>query len=71
MDSDLYKTLEAIGWELGRAADPGLTAFAAEATSLLAKAQQSDGHLNSCQGSGLAAGSTGTHRRDHLSRSHG
>ena len=48
MDSDLYKTLEAISWELGRAADPALAAFAAEATALLAKAQQSDGYLNSC-----------------------
>ena len=48
MDSDIYKTLEAIGWELGHAADPGLAAFAAEVTSLLAKAQQADGYLNSC-----------------------
>ena len=47
MDSDIYKTLEAIGWELGHAADPGLAAFAAEVTSLLAKAQQADGYLNS------------------------
>ncbi len=47
MDSDLYKTLEAISWELGRAADVGLADFAAEATALLAKAQQADGYLNS------------------------
>jgi uncharacterized protein len=51
MDSDIYKTLEAVSWELGRgagtAADPGLAAFAAEATALLEKAQQPDGYLNS------------------------
>jgi DUF1680 family protein len=47
MDSDLYKTLEAIGWELGRAPSPPLANFAAEATALLEKAQQPDGYLNS------------------------
>jgi len=47
MDSDVYKTLEAISWELGREADPGLADFAAETTALLAKAQQPDGYLNS------------------------
>ena len=47
MDSDLYKTLEAISWELGRAANPELAAFAAEATSLLETAQQADGYVNS------------------------
>ena len=47
MDSDVYKTLEAIGWELGRGADPELAAFAEEAIELLEKAQQPDGYLNS------------------------
>jgi DUF1680 family protein len=61
MDSDIYKTLEAIGWELGRgradttatasttatADEANLADFAAEATALLAKAQQPDGYLNS------------------------
>jgi uncharacterized protein len=47
MDSDLYKTLEAIGWELGRDSSPALAAFAAEAAVLLEKAQQPDGYLNS------------------------
>ena len=47
MDSDLYKTLEAIGWELGRAPSDALAEFAAEATVLLQKAQQQDGYLNS------------------------
>ncbi len=47
MDSDLYKTLEAIGWELGHAPSDALAEFAAEATALLEKAQQHDGYLNS------------------------
>ncbi|MGB6453257.1 MAG: beta-L-arabinofuranosidase domain-containing protein [Streptosporangiaceae bacterium] len=47
MDSDLYKTLEAICWELGREASPELAEFAAEVTPLLQKAQQADGYLNS------------------------
>ena len=47
MDSDLYKTLEAIGWELGRSPSQPLATFAAEATALLEKAQQADGYLNS------------------------
>ena len=48
MDSDVYKTLEAISWELGRTGDSELADFAAEATALVAKAQQDDGYLNSC-----------------------
>jgi len=47
MDSDLYKTLEAVGWELGNAPPQALTGFAAEATAVLEKAQQADGYLNS------------------------
>jgi uncharacterized protein len=47
MDSDVYKTLEAIGWELGRGADPELESFAEETIELLEKAQQPDGYLNS------------------------
>jgi len=48
MDSDIYKVLEAIGWELGRSPDEGLASFLAETTALLEKAQQPDGYLNSC-----------------------
>jgi DUF1680 family protein len=48
MDSDVYKTLEAISWELGRTSDSELADFAAETAALLAKAQQDDGYLNSC-----------------------
>jgi DUF1680 family protein len=47
MDSDLYKTLEAIGWESGHDASPALAGFAADAAALLEKAQQPDGYLNS------------------------
>jgi hypothetical protein len=47
MDSDVYKVLEAIGWELGRSPDEGLASFLAETTALLEKAQQPDGYLNS------------------------
>ncbi len=48
MDSDIYKVLEAIGWELGRSPDEGLASFLGETTALLEKAQQPDGYLNSC-----------------------
>jgi uncharacterized protein len=53
MDSDLYKTLEAIGWELARTGDGAaasaddLVSFVSEATLLLEKAQLPDGYLNS------------------------
>jgi hypothetical protein len=47
MDSDLYKTLEAIGWEQARGATASLAEFTEEAASLLEKAQQPDGYLNS------------------------
>jgi len=48
MDSDIYKTLEAISWELGRTGGSDLADFAMETTALLAKVQQDDGYLNSC-----------------------
>jgi uncharacterized protein len=47
MDSDVYKTLEAIGWELARGRHLDLVSFAADVTSLLEQAQQPDGYLNS------------------------
>jgi DUF1680 family protein len=47
VDSDIYKTLEAIGWELGHGPQPDLADFAAGAIDLLAQAQQPDGYLNS------------------------
>ncbi|MBE8524569.1 glycoside hydrolase family 127 protein [Amycolatopsis sp. H6(2020)] len=47
-DSDVYKTLEAAAWQLGR--DPGdaeLRAFLDSTAALVAKAQEEDGYLNS------------------------
>ena len=46
-DSDVYKWLEAVGWELGRAEDVVLGEIADEAISLVEKAQRADGYLNS------------------------
>lgn len=46
-DENVYKWLEALGWELGRAPDEELQALADEVISLLAAAQQPDGYLNS------------------------
>jgi DUF1680 family protein len=47
LDSDVYKWLEAVGWELGRGDDPGLRAAADETIAVLARAQRPDGYLNS------------------------
>jgi hypothetical protein len=47
MDTDIYKTLEAIGWELAHGERPELAAFAARTTGLLAEAQLPDGYLDS------------------------
>lgn len=49
-DSDVYKWLEAIVWELGRAPSAELARLARDTTELIAAAQQPDGYLNSwCQ----------------------
>ena len=47
MDSDIYKTMEAVGWELAHGRRPELTSFAAEVIALLEEAQRPDGYLNS------------------------
>jgi DUF1680 family protein len=47
MDSDIYKTLEAVGWELAHGHRPELASFAAQVTALLEEAQRPDGYLNS------------------------
>jgi DUF1680 family protein len=47
LDSDVYKWLEAVGWELGRGDHPGLRAAADEAIAIVAAAQRPDGYLNS------------------------
>jgi len=46
MDSDVYKWLEAIGWELSRAPSDELVDMADRAITLVADAQQDDGYLN-------------------------
>jgi DUF1680 family protein len=46
-DETVYKWLEALGWELGRAPDDELQSLADEVISLIAAAQQPDGYLNS------------------------
>ncbi len=45
LDSDVYKWLEAVAWELGREEDAGLRKMADEAVSLVAGAQRPDGYL--------------------------
>jgi DUF1680 family protein len=47
MDSDIYKWLEAVSYELINLPDPELEAMADTAIKLLGKAQQEDGYLNS------------------------
>ena len=49
-DSDVYKWLEALAWELGREPSEELERFARETTELVAAAQEPDGYLNTwCQ----------------------
>ena len=45
-DSDVYKTLEAIAWEIGRTGTSDYDAFVDEVVSLIARAQDDDGYLN-------------------------
>lgn len=45
-DTDLYKTLEAVGWESGRHADQRWEEYLASMGELLAKVQEPDGYLN-------------------------
>ena len=47
LDTDVYKWLEAAGWELGRSTDAGLAASADEAIEAIRAAQRPDGYLNS------------------------
>lgn len=46
LDSDVYKWLEAAGWELGRSHDPEIAAMADEAIGVVESAQRPDGYLN-------------------------
>ncbi len=47
MDSDVYKWLEAAGWELGRAPSEWLRSTAEATIDLVAAAQGADGYINS------------------------
>ena len=47
IDSDIYKTLEAAAWELGREEDADLQAFFDTTVDLIERAQQEDGYLDS------------------------
>ena len=47
LDSDVYKWLEAAGWELGRDESAELRRSADHAIDLIARAQRPDGYLNS------------------------
>jgi uncharacterized protein len=47
MDSDVYKWLEALGWELGRAPSAELEADADATIDVIAAAQEPSGYLNS------------------------
>ncbi|HZM83434.1 MAG TPA: beta-L-arabinofuranosidase domain-containing protein [Candidatus Limnocylindrales bacterium] len=52
-DSDIYKSLEAAAWQLGRdPSDAALREFIDTTSELLARAQESDGYLNSYVQSG-------------------
>jgi uncharacterized protein len=46
-DENVFKWLEALGWELGRSPDDELQALAEEVIPLVAAAQQPDGYLDS------------------------
>jgi DUF1680 family protein len=46
-DSDVYKWLEAVAWEMGRAPDAELAAMGDEAVGLVEQAQEASGYLNS------------------------
>lgn len=48
MDSDVYKWLEAIAYELAKEDDAQLREYADEAITLIEAAQESDGYIDSC-----------------------
>jgi DUF1680 family protein len=47
IDSDIYKWLEAVAWEMGKEPDKELTSMADQAIALIAAAQRPDGYINS------------------------
>jgi DUF1680 family protein len=46
LDSDVYKWLEAVGWELGRAPDAAMSESADDVVATVEAAQRPDGYLN-------------------------
>jgi len=49
-DSDVYKWLEAVGWEIGREPSPQLAEQARETIELVEQTQEADGYINTwCQ----------------------
>ena len=50
VDSEVYKLLEAMAWELGRADDPALAARFTDLVSRIGAAQQPDGYLHTSFG---------------------
>ncbi|MFG1704159.1 glycoside hydrolase family 127 protein [Nonomuraea sp. M3C6] len=52
-DSDLYKVLEGIGWDLSRGPSAELSAFVAHSVALLEQVQGDDGYLNTFVQAGL------------------
>lgn len=46
-DSDVYKVLEAVGWEIGRTGTDAFDGFLADTLDLLTRVQEDDGYLSS------------------------
>jgi DUF1680 family protein len=63
-DSDLYKELEGIGWELGAGPSPELEDALDRLSTIVSRAQEPDGYLNSFVQAGLDV------RWDNLVKSH-
>lgn len=63
-DSNLYKALEAIAWDLGRVDSDEYEALITEMASIIAAAQDKDGYVNSFVQAGLDV------KWDHLAQSH-
>jgi DUF1680 family protein len=49
-DSDVYKLIEAMAWEVGRTGDPRLEARIGELTALIGQVQEPDGYLSTRYG---------------------
>src|SRR5665648_95128 len=63
-DSDLYKALEGVAWDLGREPSEDLDALITDVAGILSRAQEPDGYLNSFVQAGLDV------RWDNLVKSH-